>query len=95
MIKYIGFDMARRSVIMCRECGARVKIKIAKYDKSIPDLSTLYCRCCNPMCNHEFVMNLEYSHTIRSSDATFGQIIGELLKRLSNTDQQKILSALK
>lgn len=95
MIKYIGFDMARRSVIICRECGARAKIKSTKYDKSVPDLSTLYCRCCNPTCNHEFVMNLEYSHTTRSSDATFGQIIGELLKRLSNTDQQKILSALK
>lgn len=29
--------MPRRSVIMCRECGARAKIKSTKYDQSVPD----------------------------------------------------------
>lgn len=72
--------MSRRPKQYCRECSSEVII--LKTERIHRDSSRLYCRCKNPDCCHEFVMNLDYSHTTRASKLTEKGLLYYLIEKL-------------
>ncbi|WP_413789442.1 ogr/Delta-like zinc finger family protein [Gallibacterium faecale] len=80
--------MAKIFTIYCRHCGH--KAYITRSVREHADLTKLYCTCTNQDCNHKFVQNVEYSHTVRSSDLVKNTLLLNLIDKLSRDEQQKI-----
>ncbi|WP_410685896.1 ogr/Delta-like zinc finger family protein [Avibacterium paragallinarum] len=58
--------MARTVDIYCNVCKSKAVItKADRIHKT--DFNRLYCSCCNPKCQHKFVVNQEFSHTTKTS----------------------------
>ena len=84
--------MARMLKVYCKVCKG--KSYITKTERVHPEISKIYCSCKNPDCNHRFVMNLEYSHTTRTSSLVQDDLISQLVANLSDKDKQLLKVAL-
>ncbi|MGX2949359.1 ogr/Delta-like zinc finger family protein [Ursidibacter sp. B-7004-1] len=84
--------MSRRPIQYCRECCSEAII--LKTERIHRDSSRLYCRCKNPDCNHEFVMNLDYSHTTKASKLTNQGLLQYFLDKLPLAELENLQSVL-
>lgn len=84
--------MARTTDIYCKVCNKRAVIQ--RTERIHSEFSRLYCACKNPDCGHKFVMNLEFSHSTKSSLLTKDQLLSLTLNRLSEDDKEKIRQLL-
>ncbi|WP_421180064.1 ogr/Delta-like zinc finger family protein [Aeromonas enteropelogenes] len=78
--------------VFCRECGERGRI--TKTHRLSCDTADLYCQCTDAECGHCWVMQMSYSRQLSPSAKTSRQLALQLLKQLSNSDQQFILDGL-
>lgn len=78
--------------IECNVCNSKAVITKSTHEHI--DFKRLYCRCTNPACNHKFVMNLEHSHTTRTSDITRKLLLSNLISKLSDSDKDVIRKSL-
>lgn len=80
--------MARTTNIYCKICNG--KAVVSRTEQMTSDYSKLYCSCRNPNCGHRFVMNLEFSHTTKTSLLTQKDLISYLVKNLSHSDKAEL-----
>ncbi|AZI13291.1 ogr/Delta-like zinc finger family protein [Avibacterium paragallinarum] len=84
--------MSRAFKIYCTVCKSQAKI--TRTERPLQGFSRLYCSCNNPECLHRFVMNLEFSHTTRTSLLDKDAFINTLISQFSPEEKAKMLTAL-
>lgn len=84
--------MARTTNIYCKICNSRSVV--TRTERLTSEFNKLYCSCRNPHCGHKFVMNLEFSHTTRTSQLTQKELISYLVKNLSQSDKTELKKIL-
>lgn len=84
--------MARRPTQFCRECNSEAII--LKTERIHRDSGRLYCRCKNPHCGHEFVMNLDYSHTTKASKLTEKGLLHYFIEKLPAAEREELKKIL-
>lgn len=85
--------MARTTDIYCTVCNEKAVIERAERIHS--EFTRYYCACKNPLCGHRFVMNMEFSHTTRSSKLTKENLLKLTLRQLSQEDKDNLIKLLK
>ncbi|WP_256856104.1 ogr/Delta-like zinc finger family protein [Rodentibacter ratti] len=85
--------MARTTDIYCKVCNA--KSVIERTERIHSEFARYYCVCKNPQCGHRFVMNMEFSHTTRSSKLTKENLLKLTLQQLSQEDKDNLMRLLK
>ncbi|QPB43057.1 ogr/Delta-like zinc finger family protein [Rodentibacter haemolyticus] len=84
--------MARTTDIYCTVCNTKSVIERAERIHS--KFTRYYCSCKNPQCGHRFVMNMEFSHTTRSSNLTKDKLLELILGKLSEDDKANLRKIL-
>ncbi|OOF58913.1 ogr/Delta-like zinc finger family protein [Rodentibacter myodis] len=84
--------MARTTDIYCAVCDTKSVIERAERIHS--DFTRYYCACKNPLCGHRFVMNMEFSHTTRSSKLTKDKLLALVLGKLSKEEKANLRKLL-
>ncbi|PKH06419.1 ogr/Delta-like zinc finger family protein [Moritella sp. Urea-trap-13] len=54
----------------------------------------LYCSCSGPLCDHSFVMNLSFSHTLSPSAKSSTQLAIDLVRALQLEQRQELQQQL-
>ncbi|ELF6207502.1 ogr/Delta-like zinc finger family protein [Pseudomonas putida] len=74
--------------INCTECGG--KAHISKVEEVPPDYAKMTCICLSSDCMHGFVMELNFSHTLKPSKLSVPA--GHIMDRISRlTDDQRAI----
>ncbi|OOF38846.1 transcriptional regulator [Rodentibacter rarus] len=84
--------MARTTDIYCKVCNA--KSVIERTERIHSEFARYYCVCKNPQCGHRFVMNMEFSHTTRSSKLTKDKLLELVLGKLSEEEKANLRKIL-
>ncbi|MEB3457147.1 ogr/Delta-like zinc finger family protein [Pasteurella multocida] len=79
--------MARTLDIYCKVCNS--KAIVTRTERIHSDFSKSYCSCKNKACGHKFVINVEFSHTTKTSLLTKDALIETLLANSSPQDRQR------
>lgn len=80
--------------IECNVCGSKAIITRTERMTEDHSYSRLYCSCKNKACNHRFVMNLEFSHSINTGLLEKDKLIIALIERLSEKEKKALLNSL-
>ncbi|MQT65676.1 transcriptional regulator [Pseudomonas sp. FSL R10-0056] len=78
--------------VICRCCEG--KALISKVDEVSSLLKKLYCMCLSFECGHKFVMDLEFSHTVKPSAKKLDDCLVERFRDLSSAQQLQLLEQL-
>lgn len=74
--------------IYCTECGK--KAHVSKVEEVPPAYAKMFCLCLSTSCNHSFVMELNFKHTLKPSRLAVPA--GHVMDRISRlTDDQRAL----
>ncbi|MFA1401259.1 ogr/Delta-like zinc finger family protein [Haemophilus influenzae] len=84
--------MARTTDIYYAVCNA--KSVIERSERIHSEFTRYYCACKNPLCGHRFVMNMEFSHTTRSSKLTKDKLLELVLSKLSEEEKTNLRKIL-
>lgn len=72
------------------KCSCGSKARITKRNEMSVAIIQLYCQCTDPECGHAFVMDLAFSHSIRTLANAVDQLLLDRFHSLS-VDKQKVL----
>lgn len=84
--------MPKSLTVFCKVCHH--KSAITKTQKEHPELSRIYCQCLNPQCGHRFVLNLQFSHSTKTSQLIANDLTLTLIQQLSDDEKRKIKQLL-
>ncbi|HIF5512885.1 TPA: ogr/Delta-like zinc finger family protein [Pasteurella multocida] len=84
--------MARTLDIYCKVCNS--KATVTRTERIHSEYSKSYCTYKNPACGHKFVLNVEFSHTTKTSLLTKDGLLSLMINQLSDKDKQKIREML-
>lgn len=78
--------------VICHWCEG--KALISEVDEVSPDCKKLYCVCLNHRCAHSFVMELNFSHTLKPSAKKLDESLLKRFRELSSAQQLKMFEQL-
>lgn len=78
--------------VSCKFCHG--KALISEVEEVSLDTKKLYCLCLNARCGHSFVMDLNFSHSLRPSAKKLDESLFERFRGLSNTQQLQMFEQL-
>lgn len=78
--------------VTCRYCEG--KALISKVEDVSSSLQKLYCMCLSFECSHKFVMDLEFSHTVKPSAKNLDDCLIERFRELSSVQQLQMFEQL-
>lgn len=84
--------MARVFTQKCRECGS--KGVIIKTNRIHTDYNRSYCECKNPDCGHLWVIDTNYSHTVRPPKHQKNALLYYLLEQLPPEERLQLRKTL-
>ncbi|MGO2712502.1 ogr/Delta-like zinc finger family protein [Pseudomonas helleri] len=78
--------------VICHCCDG--KALISEVVDVSTELKNLYCLCLNPRCAHSFVMELNFSHTLKPSAKKNDKSLLERFRDLSSAQQLQMFEQL-